>query len=100
MSHFLRESEASYYRTVRASHAAVRVEVRAGHLWVGDGGIYIPETDRSVSFAPLPKRVKILSEDGEIRSAGRFWVSLDTFDPFHLVMDLSEENERRVFGGM
>ena len=39
-------------------------------------------------FVPLPKEIKVISQDGEpITPTWKFWISTETFDPFHLLID-------------
>lgn len=40
------------------------------------------------SITALPGRVKIISQEGEaVRASHKFWVTLETFNPYHLVFD-------------
>lgn len=96
MSHFLRMSERPHWPTVLGKPRAA-VTVKAS----GDGAqLHIhPDTKTGLPFtvargdvnwAPLPERCSVLGPDGEAvgpSSGRRFYVSMDTIDPFHMVME-------------
>lgn len=101
--HFLHKDEVGYFNhlVVGRPYAAVKVEHQnnrelGDHLVICAGeevsdNIIIVKGD--TQMAPLPVRVKVLSPDGEIvkPSKGRkFFVSTETFNPYHLVLEAEE----------
>ena len=89
--HFLykRETNFSPLHPSRV-YAAVKVEVtkkaKPRTLAVLPGGIVFTKTD--TKFVPLPDDVIVVNDEGEeITASFKFYVSLETFDPFHIVVD-------------
>jgi hypothetical protein len=81
-------------RHTRAPRAAVRVELIArdtlevGPLLIAKEGL---------GLAPIPEKVVVVAPDGkEIKpSKGAvFLISVETFDPFHLVTEMDEDEAR------
>jgi hypothetical protein len=72
-------------RPVGRQWAAVTVRVEKGSLIVQPGiGVLKPET----LVFPVPDTVLVQGPDGEvIRPSGRFMITTETFDPYHLVID-------------
>lgn len=96
--HFLRKDECSYPQPLRRPYAARKVWLeRKGKAEVlrlvvlpedeKDHGVVICQMD--VMFVPLPERVKVIGPDGKAIKprCKHFWVSVETFDPYHLVTD-------------
>ena len=90
--HFLRKSEVSSWRTSPGRpYAAVVVRYekigRTGRRLIIEE-IQICKAD--TEFQPLPLDVEVVSEEGERVLPSRskhFWVSTESFDPYHLVTD-------------
>jgi hypothetical protein len=72
---------------VRLNKSVVCVPVdREGKKLVVSGGIDLARPD--TVWAALPEDMKILSESGEeIKPSGRFLVTVESIDPYHLVTD-------------
>jgi hypothetical protein len=70
--------------------ACVRVRVertRTACTLRVDGGVSVLKPDARV--APLPEGIVVLNEDGTVCEAvGRFYVTLESFDPYHLITDV------------
>jgi hypothetical protein len=59
---------------------------RKGKTLAIDGGVELARAD--TVWAALPEDMKILSESGEeIKPSGRFLVTVESIDPYHLVTD-------------
>lgn len=93
MSHFLRLSEVRDHALGRA-HAAVRVRVLKHRPRVlvldpdEDEPILILANDALV--VALPKDVTVVTPEGEpVTSNGQFFVTTESLDPYHAVLDLS-----------
>lgn len=93
--HFLRVSERPPHSiTGRVTGkpwacVTVRVESKGERLVVQPGSIAV--TKRDTLFWPLPERCSVVDEEGTVvkPSAGRrFFVSLETFDPHHLLIEI------------
>lgn len=42
-----------------------------------------------VRIAELPKKIRVLDPDGEpVAASGRFFVTTETVDPYHLLLDI------------
>ena len=88
--HFLNKDELWRARAIQRPCAAVKVrftrKARERVLTVEHGFVAILGHDAII--APLPKDVVVVTEDGEAIEASRgFWVTIETFDPWHLLMD-------------
>jgi hypothetical protein len=72
-------------------HAAVLVHVRAKEkVLVLDPGLHIAKGD--VQWLVLPEEWRIVSPDGDvIRPSGTFLVTVETFDPCHMVADVRDD---------
>lgn len=94
--HFLRENERGHYRCTTRPIAAVRVKfetVDKARVLVMCGpdegksplGVLRPD----VRIAALPADVKILDPETRkpIKRSKQFWVTAETFDPYHMVID-------------
>ena len=52
-----------------------------------EGGVHIMKPDAII--APLPEGTVVLSTEGEIcEPTGRFYVTVESFDPIHMLVDL------------
>ena len=85
--HFLRKAEREPLFWLPRPWAAVCVQVNKNELvvqsemFVAKGGI---------ALGLLPERFRVVSGDGEIvlpTSGARFFISLETFDPCHLLLE-------------
>jgi hypothetical protein len=88
MSHFLPLGRAQRAAALGRPYAAVMVGVedRGRVLRVVTGEIVIARADALV--VDLPPDVRVIDPDGgPIRQSGRFLVTVETFDPYHLVLD-------------
>jgi hypothetical protein len=85
--HFLLKKELYQRRRVRV-RACVMVRLEAGsgvRRLVVDGPVSITS---GTEFSPLPADVMVVDSEGNIlEPTWGFWVSLETFDPFHLLTD-------------
>ncbi len=99
MTHFLRANEVPpdwRCRTLSRPIAAVvcRHE-RDGkddvlRIHDGDGG-GIVVANLGLPVALVPDRVRVVGPEGEpIRPSTKLWVTLNTIDPYHLVLDTAE----------
>ena len=95
--HFLRKSEV-YARTLTRPRAGVTVKVEKDKLVVlepddeGKPNIHIAKMGTEWSL--VPDRVKVVGPDGKVikPSKGKaFYVTVETFDPFHMVMEASPD---------
>ncbi|QHW35564.1 hypothetical protein GZH47_32280 (plasmid) [Paenibacillus rhizovicinus] len=67
-------------------YAAVRVKRKGKNLTVENGGIMIVSAD--TKFTELPSDMNVISEEQlPIPASGRFLISTETIDPFHIVID-------------
>lgn len=97
--HFLKESEI-YSRQLARPRAGVKVEVQGKDTLVlcapendEDHVIFILKPDARLSR--LPDRVKVVDPEGKVvkPSKGKaFYVTLETFDPFHGVTEAGDED--------
>jgi len=88
--HFLRKAEAEHWlqQEVGKKRAAVTVKVAGDRLVIEAGGVCVVKWD--TLFAPLPERIKVVGPDGKVvqpTKGSRFWVSVETIDPTHLVIE-------------
>ena len=91
--HFLRNDEVRYRRTLghRWACVTVRAEGRGSErtLIVQEGSIAVLKL--GVYLIELPQDVRVLGPDGkQIHASWKFWVTLETFDPFHCLTDMEE----------
>jgi len=89
--HFLTQFKSWRDEAIGKPRAAVVVEVEKKRapctLRVQDGSICILKSD--AIMAPLPDGVVVRSADGKpIKPTGRFFVSTESFDPYHLLTDV------------
>ena len=86
MTHFLKKEELRRRSALGCTRACVTVK-RDGDRLVVQEGIGFVEYD--AVFAELPSRISVVDKDGEeIKATGRFLVSTETFDPFHVLVDM------------
>jgi hypothetical protein len=84
--HFLKEGELYGAAAIERRRACVTVRYVDGKLWVQDG---IGVTKMDAIFVELPERIAVVDDKGKrIKATGRFLVSTETFNPFHLVVDM------------
>ncbi len=99
MSHFLVRGEMESWKRPmtlgRPIAAVVCRHEREGksdrlRIHAGDGGgIVVAKV--GLALAPLPASVRVVGPaDEPVEPSTRFWVTLDTFDPFHLVLDVED----------
>ena len=88
--HFLTNRERDRADRIGRLRAAVtvRFERRGGQRTLNvEPGIKMLTHDALI--VPLPKNVLVLDEDGKaIQPVGTFYVTLESFDPFHLLADI------------
>ena len=92
MSHFLTKGDLGGSSILGKPRAMVKVKVRREKskvsLEIVPGiGVAKPDT----ILVALPDRIPVLSPDGEVVKPSRgssFWVTVETIDPFHGVMEL------------
>lgn len=92
MSHFLRQSEVVQYLKLGKPRAAVQVKVVKDTLVV-EAGVSVLKADAHIS--PVPERVKVVSYEGKVvrPSKGKqFYVTVETFDPIHAVLEAGPED--------
>lgn len=91
--HFLRKAELDRLDCELGKNwAAVRVRVAGTRLVMtpGDDGHAIVVCKRDTLFVPLPDRIQVVGPDSKVvkpSKGSRFWVTVETFDPFHLVTE-------------
>lgn len=94
MSHFLRQSEVVHYLMLGKPRAAVKVLASKDRLTI-EPGIMVLKGDAQLS--PVPERVKVVGPDGKVvkPSKGKqFYVTVETFDPVHAVLEAGPEDFR------
>lgn len=104
--HFLRKAEVWGIRTTTKNWASVAVEVSDAHkvetiltLTATENQDCLGIMKEGVELVPLPPRVRVQSEDGtliEPSKGARFWVSIGTFDPFHIITEIPKDREHEV----
>lgn len=90
--HFLRKNELHRERALERRHAVVTVRFEGpDRLIVVPGQIGVSKSD--ALFVPLSKRVVVLDPETlkPIEASGEFWVSTETFNPFHVIADLRSQ---------
>lgn len=86
--HFLKRDE--LYGGIRTSKpwAAVQVRIERGspRTLTIQPGVSVLKVD--VMLIPLPENVRVVDGDGNaVVASHRFWVTTESFDPFHLLLD-------------
>ncbi|WP_155973564.1 hypothetical protein [Paenibacillus sp. Leaf72] len=67
-------------------YAAVKVERKGFNLHIIQSGVCMSKPN--TLFADLPKEFNIFSIDGKIiEPTGRFMISTETIDPYHIIVD-------------
>lgn len=87
--HFAASKDMWAVRAVQRPWGAVEVQVLKGGktLQVKTGSICVIKADALI--IPLPKGIRVVSDEGEaIEPTWGFWVTTETFDPWHLLIDL------------
>lgn len=92
--HFLSKKDgAAGFGRLGRPHAAVEVQLVKGALWVRSGSICVAKDD--VEWALLPERFHVFSSEDsrEIKRDKHLvrLVSVETFDPWHLLTDVRDE---------
>lgn len=85
--HFLRQDEARWSRMLFKPWAAVEVKIEKKTLVISC--IVVAKDD--VKWAELPERFTVINSEGEVvkPTPGRkFFVSVETFNPWHLLTEL------------
>lgn len=75
--------------TIRLSHSRVCVKVKRNKhkLELCDDGLYMLPAE--TILCPLPENDIIVDRDGlELNASGRFYITAETIDPYHLAVDL------------
>lgn len=90
MAHFLTKTEIHDFR-LRQQRAGVivRASRKDKTLTIREGRDSIVVLDSGAAMSWLPEDYRVLDpEGGSIRAIGRFAVTLETFDPYHVVTDI------------
>lgn len=67
-------------------YAAVTVMRKGKQLIIQPGDVFIAKSN--VRFAEIPDEYEVVDQEGNRISAdGKFLISVETFDPFHAVVD-------------
>lgn len=75
-------------KAIGRKHCAVKVQIKDKNLYLVEDGFCIVTPDTLI--LPLPSDIKVYSEDGEeIPASGKFYVSAETINPYHLVIDIA-----------
>lgn len=85
--HFLRKTEREPVFRLPKPWAAVSVRVDKDKLVV-QSEVFVAKEE--IALVLLPERFKVVSSGGEIvrpTSGARFFISLETFDPCHLLLE-------------
>lgn len=91
--HFLRKAELDHLDCeLGKPWAAVRVRVNGTQLVMttDESGHAIVICKQDTLFVPLPERIQVVGPDGKVvkpSKGSRFWVTVESFDPFHLVTE-------------
>jgi hypothetical protein len=85
--HFLLKSDRTHGEALWRRYAGMQVRFEPkDKLRVQEGGICILTPD--ALFVPLPERIKVIDLDGKpIKSTWKFFVTIESFNPFHVVID-------------
>ncbi len=92
MTHPVKPADAQSARRIDYRRACVTVERRKGDLVVVVGKIGVTQTDALI--AAVPDYLRVVDTNGKTipPSRGkRFFVSTETFDPFHFVVEMPED---------
>jgi len=74
------------------TRAAVPV-TRKGKTFAVDGPVTVARAD--TNWAELPAAFKVVGKDGqEIPASGKFLITVNSIDPFHLITDYNENSLR------
>lgn len=87
MTHILKDKEVWGLVKITRPWVAVCVQkVKANEVVVA-GGIDIVKA--GATLAPLPDRIKVVSSEGDVLrpERGRFYITTETIDPYHLICD-------------
>ncbi len=90
--HPVRKNELYSARTINRPRAAVRVRLERTGLVIVPGEISVLKNDAFV--VPLPDRLRVVSEDGEVvkpSDGSIFLITTETMNPFHLVTQLPRD---------
>lgn len=89
MSHPLHQDERRGCEALGRTWAAVEVVNAGDHLQLNpEAGVFIAKAD--ALWMPLPERLQLRAPNGEVLrpSSGRtFFISAETFDPYHAVLE-------------
>lgn len=92
--HFLNKEEVKWERPTRKNWAAVKVKVDGRgedcRLTIEPG---ISVLRLGVQLVKLPERCTVISSEGEVikpTPGAQFFVTIETFDPFHLITEIPE----------
>lgn len=87
MAHFLTKDRAIGGMMLGRPHMAVCAKYEKGRLVLSDDRApYVARAD--ARFVPLPEGVAVLGRNGNtLEASGKFWVSVETCDPFHAIVD-------------
>jgi len=84
--HFLKKKEVFGAAAIARRRACVTVRYEDGKLLVQDG---IAVTKLDAIFVELPERIVVIDSAGKkVKATGKFLVSTETFNPYHLVVDM------------
>lgn len=84
MSHIIKNC---YSRPIGKNHVAVRATVEGKKL-ITDGELVFVKPDTQI--AELPPAYKVIDSNGEeIPPSGKFYITVQTINPYHLIMDIS-----------
>jgi hypothetical protein len=86
--HFLRKGELECPLALGKPRAAVQVRVAGTQVAIMEDSLVVAHRD--ALFVPLPERIKVVGPDGKVVTPSRdsrFWVTVETIDPYHLVIE-------------
>lgn len=89
MTHCLRRKELEERRSLGCRRAAVTVRLEESRLVIVEGSIGV--LDDYTQITPVPARLTVVSEAGEVLKPSKgsaFFMTTETFDPCHLVVEL------------
>lgn len=95
MTHVLRTSELYATRPIGKRRAAVHVRLEKNRLVIVVGHIAV--LDDSAQVVPVPERLLVVDEDGEVvepSDGAMFLMTTETFDPYHIVTQLPKSEWR------
>lgn len=89
MTHFLKPDEVrGAYDHLTRPRAVVTVRYEAPNLLRVQPDMPIGVVKPDVGMVPVPDRIKVVDPKGKaIRPSGKFLVSTESFNPYHLVAD-------------